>query len=189
MSFNHDNNKKIAKIYKVFICVIAVILILQHIIFNSSIFYRKDINLPFSLHLNKQDLVLVKGEEYHLYVFGINKRVYFSTTNFRVAGVNFNGRVFARQPGLAFIIAKVDGKELKCRVRVIELNKDKLTLKAGSSYRLKVKGVTVLPQWKSSNKKVASVNIFGKVKAKRKGTAIITAKVNGKVVTCKVKVR
>lgn len=69
---------------------------------------------------------MVKGEEFRLFVYGINKRVSYHSTNFRVAGVNFNGRVFAYQTGKAYIIAKVDNKELKCRVKVIDLNKKDL---------------------------------------------------------------
>lgn len=42
--------------------------------------------------------------------------------------------------------------------------------------------------WKSSNSKVASVTSNGKVTAKKKGTATITAKANGKTYTCKVTV-
>lgn len=42
--------------------------------------------------------------------------------------------------------------------------------------------------WKSSNPKVASVTSKGKVTAKKKGTATISAKVNGKTYKCKVTV-
>jgi uncharacterized protein YjdB len=147
-----------------------------------------DLQLPFSVHLNKQDVVLIKGEEFHLFVYGINQRVSYSTSNFRVAGVNFNGRVMAYQTGKAFIIVKVKGKVLKCRVRVIDINKEKLTLKEGKTYRLNVKGIAAFASWSSSNTKVASVSIFGKVKAKAAGDTVITAKVKGKIVKCKLHV-
>lgn len=131
---------------------------------------------------------MIKGEEAHIYVFDINKRVTFSTTNFRVAGVNFNGRVFGYQTGKAFIIAKVDKKELRCRVHVIDINKDKLELSVGKTYQLRVLGTNSFISWSSKNKEVASINIFGKVTAKSKGTAIIYGKVKGKKVKCVIRV-
>ena len=44
-------------------------------------------------------------------------------------------------------------------------------------------------KWSSSNKKVATVNSKGKVVAKKKGTAKISAKVGGKTYRCKVTVK
>lgn len=43
-------------------------------------------------------------------------------------------------------------------------------------------------KWSSSNTKVATVNSSGKVTGKKKGTAVITAKANGKTYKCKVTV-
>ncbi|MBB2184440.1 Ig domain-containing protein [Lachnospiraceae bacterium MD1] len=45
-----------------------------------------------------------------------------------------------------------------------------------------------LPSWKSSNTKVASVNTYGKVIAKKSGTATITAKIKNAEASCKIKV-
>lgn len=69
----------------------------------------------------------------------------------------------------------------------VKLNKTKLTLTVGKTYKLKVKGGKA-KSWKSSNKKVATVSKSGKVTAKKAGTAKITVKVNKKKLTCKVKV-
>ncbi|MDF2822381.1 MAG: hypothetical protein K0R15_2829 [Clostridiales bacterium] len=44
------------------------------------------------------------------------------------------------------------------------------------------------PTWKSSNSKVASVNTYGKVTAKKSGTATITAKIKNAEASCKVTV-
>lgn len=175
--------------FKAFIIIIIILLVLFFLYRNSSLFYRKKIILPFSLHLNRQELYMVKGEEFRLFVYGINKRVSYHSTNFRVAGVNFNGRVFAYQTGKAYIIAKVDNKELKCRVKVIDLNKKRLTLDVSDTYRLRVKGPAILVRYKSSNPSVANVNIFGKIKAKSPGKATITATVRGKILKCKLTVK
>ena len=42
--------------------------------------------------------------------------------------------------------------------------------------------------WKTSNKSVVSVSSNGKIRAKKAGQAIITAKANGKTKKCKVTV-
>ena len=74
----------------------------------------------------------------------------------------------------------------------ITLNKANLSIKKGSSSTLKatVKGASGAT-WKSSNSAVASVSSAGKVTAKKKGTAVITAttKTGGKKATCKVTVK
>ena len=168
-----SNNKHsiLFSLYKATIIIIAIILVLNYLVENSSVFYRKTIALPFSLHLNKQDLYMIKGEEFRIYVFYLNKRVSYSSTNFRVAGVNFNGRVFAHQTGKAFIIAKVNDKVLKCRVHVIDINKENIELKVGDTYRLNIIGSNAFVRWKSNDANVATINMFGKVKAKNKGNS------------------
>ena len=70
----------------------------------------------------------------------------------------------------------------------VKLNKSKTTIYAGQQETLKLKGAKA-KKWTSSNKKVATVNSKGVVKAKAKGTAKITCKAaNGKKYTCKVTV-
>jgi len=73
------------------------------------------------------------------------------------------------------------------------LSNKKLELEKGKSYRLYLYGTTKKCKWSSSNKKVATVNGKGKVKAKKAGKATIKAsyKVKGRNKTrkCKVTVR
>lgn len=179
----------LCRLYKYLAILISAIIILTYLFEHSSLYYRKNIPLPFTLHLNKQELYLVKGEEYRLYMNGINKRVSYSSTNFLVADVNFNGRVFGYRTGNAFIIAKVDGKKYKCRVYVIDINKEKLELKVGKTYDLDIVGCNAFTRWTSKNKKIATVNMFGKVKAIKKGRTVIYAKVKGKKLKCTVYVK
>ena len=72
----------------------------------------------------------------------------------------------------------------------VKLDKTSLTLTKGKTYTLKttVTGTNKAVSWSSSNSSVASVDKNGKVTAKTKGTATITAKVDGVSASCKVTV-
>ena len=72
----------------------------------------------------------------------------------------------------------------------VKLDKTSLTLTKGKTYMLKttVTGTNKAVSWSSSNSSVASVDKNGKVTAKTKGTATITAKVDGVSASCKVTV-
>ena len=77
--------------------------------------------------------------------------------------------------------------------RKIKLNRRKLTLKKGKSFRLKV---TLTPAdsqdkitYKTSNKKIATVRKTGKIKAKKKGKVKITVISGKKKAVCTVKVK
>ena len=79
------------------------------------------------------------------------------------------------------------------KAKSIKLNKTTYTLKKGKKVKLKA---TILPKkstqkkvvWTSNKKKIATVSKSGVVKAKKKGTAVITAKVKGtrKKAKCKI---
>lgn len=76
--------------------------------------------------------------------------------------------------------------EAKQRVR---LNRSKLTLDVGMTYKLKVKGTKKKVRWKSSKKSVAIVSKRGLVKAKRKGTVIVTAMIGKRKLLCRIIVK
>ncbi len=70
-----------------------------------------------------------------------------------------------------------------------KINKKKVTLKVGQTLQLKVTGTKGKVKWTSSKKSVATVSSKGRVKAKKKGSATITAKICKKKYTCKVTVK
>lgn len=74
-------------------------------------------------------------------------------------------------------------------VQAASISKTKVTLLNGQSVSLKVNGKKGKVKWSSSKKSVATVNSKGLVKAKKKGTAKITAKIGKKKYTCKVTVQ
>jgi hypothetical protein len=176
---------------KALIVIISCILIFDYIMDNSFAIYKFSLfrNRLYFMKLNTNDLYLVKGEMYQLKLRAINKRVTFSSTNFRVAGVSFHGRVIGYRPGKAYILAKVDKRVLKCKVHVLDLSRKNITLRTGASKKLYIKGIVGFAHWESANERVASVNRFGKVTAKKKGRTIIYAKIRGKTLKCIVRVK
>lgn len=175
----------ISIIYYIILFALLWYLIIPH----TSLYYRNEIFHPFWQRLNEEDLILVKGEVFKLYVMGINKRVRFSSTDIKVADVDIFGNVTAYRCGTTIIRAKVEGKVLKCRVKVISMNKENINLNVGKSYRLKIKGVWYGIQWSSSNTSIAVVNRYGKITGLSEGNAIIYGKVRGKIVKCNVNVK
>lgn len=128
-------------------------------------------------------------------------KVTWSSSNKKVATVDKNGVVTAVKKGTVTITAKTSGgKKATCKVTVkvpatkVKLNKTKATVAKGRTLTLKA---TMTPSsstdkltWTSSNKKVATVDKNGKVKALKKGTATITVKTaSGKKATCKITVK
>ena len=71
----------------------------------------------------------------------------------------------------------------------VKINKTKKTIEVGNKYTLKITGTSKKVKWKSSNKKVATVNSKGKVTAKKAGKTTITAKVGNKKLKCKITVK
>lgn len=74
------------------------------------------------------------------------------------------------------------------KAATIKINKKKAILIKGQTLKLKVNGVNKKIIWKSSDKKIATVSTKGKVTAKKKGTAKITAKIGKKKAVCNISV-
>ena len=70
----------------------------------------------------------------------------------------------------------------------VKLNYKKLELRVGQKKKLILKNADGTVTWKSNKKDVAKVNKNGKITAKKKGKATITATFNNKKYKCKVTV-
>lgn len=74
-----------------------------------------------------------------------------------------------------------------------KLNAKKKTLKRRKAFTLRVSNAQSAVKWKVGNKKIAKINKMGRysirVKGVRKGITYITARVDGKVLRCKIKVK
>ena len=134
---------------------------------------------------------------------GASQKVTWKSSKKSVVSVNANGKITGKKRGTAIITATAEnGKKVTCRVTVKKAPKkitvksgiNNKTLKKGKSWTMKVKfpakSASYKVTFKSNRKKVATVNANGKIKARKKGTAIITARTyNGKTVKVKIRVR
>ena len=139
-----------------------------------------------------------------------SQKVTWKSSKKSVVSVSANGKITGKKRGKAIITATAEnGKKISCVVTVKRAPKkivlkngpktDKKiatkTIKKGKSWRMKVKlsskkTASYKLTFKSSNKKVATVNAKGKIRARKKGTAIITARTyNGKKVRIKIQVK
>ena len=124
----------------------------------------------------------------------VTGKVTFKSSNKKVATVNSKGVITGKKAGKAVITVKVGKYTKKLTVTVkkpsFKLVKSSVKLKKGKKTTIRVKAAPVSKvTYKTSNKKVATVNSKGVVTAKKKGTAKITVKCNGITRTFKVTVK
>lgn len=150
-----------------------------------------------SVKISPSAVTLYKGQSKALKasVSGPGKKVTWKSSNKSIATVSSKGRVTAKKKGTVTISATANGVTAKCKVSVknptIRLNRSSVILNISDTFALKatVKGKSTKVTWKSSNKKVATVNGKGKITAKKKGTAVISVTANGVTAKCKVVVK
>lgn len=183
-----------------------------------SVFPATQVNAATKPKLSKTRITMTVGQSKKLKVKGISKkrakRIKWKSSKKKVVTVTKTGKLKARKAGKAVITAKVGKKKLKCKVVVkrkhkkstkkkesnssskkMWLSKTSVTLQAGSGVDLVLHNAKNVVKWSSSNNKVAwadratsSSKNLGTIQAVSKGTAVITAKVDGKTFKCHVKV-
>ncbi len=152
---------------------------------------------PTATEKTKVTVALAKNE---IYVSGTTKvntnvvnpkgKTSYTSNKKSVAVVNKNGKVTAKKKGVATITVKNNGVKAKVKITVKnpKLNKSKINLKKGKSFKIKITGKAGKQTYTSSKKSVAKVSKKGKVTAKKRGKAVITVKTN-KSVKLKLKVK
>lgn len=151
-------------------------------------------HLPFTVHFTKSYVLLEPGDTYALKLNGLATVSSYESSLPLVATVTSGGYVHARKCGKTVITATLrgkKGKKIRCLVHVTELNKKSLSLRAGQSAHLYLKGLRFVfgVTYQSGDNTVAKVSGTGKVTAVGKGTTTITATCKGKTFACKVTVK
>lgn len=157
----------------------------------------------YAVEWNVSSAILQKGKSttaVKVYVTGDDEIVKYKSSKPSVVKVNAMGKIQARKVGKAIVTAVTKhGNRAIVRIRVqrkpvitkkLTVDKKKIKLKPGRIYGLDAAVTPITSSQKirymSSNTKVAVVNTKGKVKAKKKGTAVIKVISGKKVVKVKV---
>lgn len=128
-------------------------------------------------------ITLVKGKKVKL----VSNASSYKSGNTKAVSVSAGGVIKAKAPGTAKITLKAGTSTKTITVKVVKkakknkklvLKKTKLTLKAKKTAAIGIRkltaGTTDTVKYKSSNKKTASVDSYGLIKAKKKGKTVIT---------------
>ncbi len=146
-----------------------------------------------SVVINAKEVVLLPGDTRELSVRlkpsnSTDTHTWVSTDP-SVARVDSNGVVTAVGQGNAEVYCIAEsGVESYCEIIVLSLNATTITVEQYDSYILDVFGATEDITWYTGNSRVATVSKDGTVTGRSVGSTIITAKVNGKILRCKVNV-
>ena len=146
--------------------------------------------------LNKTAVTLDKGKGTQLTLSNaVSNKIIWKSSDSSIVNVSRTGYVKGIKSGTAYIYATYKGKSYKCTVfvketKLISLSKTSCTGNVGDVISLDLKNAPAgNVTWRSSNSSVASVDKDGLITAKSAGTAVITAKYNGKSYTCKITVK
>ena len=200
---------------KVLISAIVLLLVVLFveivvIVKNDKKFSGTEIETP-RIVLDKESYQLKVSDRIRLYAKVVPTSdeevvITWESTNEKVATVNKDGLVEAKKVGTTKIIAKADGIESGVceiivsdedviEVKELKINKSSLSLEVGDEEILEVQirpenATDKVLNWNSSNEEVVEVDKNGKLKAKKKGSALIeVTSANRKKATCKIEVK
>jgi hypothetical protein len=155
------------------------------------------------VELDKEDFTLSAGETYAMTASNGSGQYTWISEDEGVASVSDTGVVTAISGGNTTVTVSDGYSEASCIVRVkgaavvsssggtvaaVALDKEDFTLGVGESYTLKVSGTSASVSWAVADSGVATVS-GGKVTGIGVGTTKVTATVEGKQLTCIVRVK
>ncbi|MCR5487855.1 MAG: Ig-like domain-containing protein [Lachnospiraceae bacterium] len=155
----------------------------------------------------RKTVYINKGRSAKLSFYKVKaKDAEWSSSSGNTAGVSGTGKVTGKEAGKSKVTCSYNGFRFEADIyvedpalvpdaRLTEGRKSgSYALKLGVSsnkaktYTLKTKDILQTPIWKSSNPKVVFVDEYGRLKARKKGKAAVSAKINGKTLKVSVKV-
>lgn len=142
--------------------------------------------------LSQTELHIVKGEKIPLTVKGGSGDIVWTSSNKKIAKVNKKGFAVGKNYGSVVVTATRNGVSMDCVVNVYDpvISPEAVTLSKGEKLFLKVsQNYSSQIKWESSDTKIAKVNQNGKIKGKKKGTAVVTATVDGVKTFCNITVK
>lgn len=147
-----------------------------------------------AMNINSSEIWMLTGKSRQLNVRvrpAVNTDSYaWYSSDTGIVVVDQTGVITTVGPGTAevYVESSARGVLSKCIVHSIGISRSNITLEQYDSYWLDVLGTDERVTWRSSNPRVCTVTANGQVIARKAGTTTVTAVVQGKTMTCTVKV-
>ncbi len=147
-----------------------------------------------SLKINSSEIYMLAGKSRKLSVrvrpaYNTDSYSWYSTDT-GIVTVDGNGVIRTVGPGTADVVVESEnaGVSSTCTVHSLAISRSSIRLEQYDSYWLDIIGTQDKVTWRSSNPRVCTVTQSGHVVARKAGTTTVTAVVDGKTLSCVVRV-
>ncbi len=154
----------------------------------------KEIVKATSISVNSSEITMLKGKTRQLtarlYPTNTNESVKWVSSDTSVVTVDSNGNIITVGAGTCQVTAYSSAGTVQdsCTIHSIAMFCTDLTLEQYDTFNLYVDGAPSAVSWRTSNPRIASVTQNGVVTGRMPGECVVTATVDGKTVTCYVKI-
>ena len=154
----------------------------------------KNITYATSISINSSEITMLKGKTRQLtarlYPTKTEESIHWISTDTSIVQVDSQGNIVTVGAGEAEIIAYSTYGTVQdsCVIHSIAMSCTSLGLEQYDTFNLYVDGAPGTVSWRSSNPRIASVDSSGLVIGRMPGECTITGTVDGKTVTCNVKI-
>lgn len=154
----------------------------------------KEIVNATSISVNSSEITMLKGKTRRLtarlYPTNTNETVKWVSSDTSIVTVDDNGNIVTVGAGTCEVMAYSSAGTVQdtCIIHSMAMHFTDIKLEQYDTFNLYVDGAPSAVSWRTSNPRIASVTQNGVVTGRMPGECVITATVEGKTVTCYVKV-
>lgn len=147
-----------------------------------------------SIKINSSEIVMLKGKTRQLtarlYPTNSNEWIKWLSTDTSVVQVDDKGNIVTVGAGQCEVIAYSNEGTVQdsCTIYSMAMSNTTLRLEQYDTFNLYVDGAPEKPSWRTTNPRVATVSATGKVTGRMPGECVITGTVDGKTVSCYVRI-
>ena len=147
-----------------------------------------------SISINSSEIVMLKGKTRkltaRLYPTNSNETIKWLSTDTSIVQVDGNGNIITVGAGVCEVVAYSTSGTVQdsCKIYSIAMSHTDIRMEQYDTFNLYVDGAPSAVSWRTSNPRIATVTQGGFVTGRMPGECIITATVEGKTVSCFVKI-
>lgn len=147
-----------------------------------------------SISINSSEIIMLKGKTRQLtarmYPINSNEWVNWLSTDTSVVQVDDKGNIITVGAGQCEVIAYSSEGTVQdsCIIYSMAMSNTSLRLEQYDTFNLYVDGAPENPSWRTTNPRVATVSATGVVTGRMPGECVITGTVDGKTVSCHVRI-